>query len=194
MRKLPALRRSETVQESTGQPTDETRKTSSRLREVAISVLIVGILATAILSAVPGSMIKGAVAPVLYPVARFTGLDQSWGMFAPNPPKTNSAIEVHVVMSNGADRVWNPFDDPSLRKMQWRKFKEDVINSPEYRPGLALWAVRQMTKDTDEKAVRVVIIAQSETLPFPGRGDSKTTKKLLLDQRVPAALSKGQRP
>jgi hypothetical protein len=166
----------------------------SRVREVATSALIVVVLMTAVLSALPGSTIKKAVAPVLFPVARVTGLDQSWGMFAPNPPKANSAIEVHVIMSNGTDRVWRPFDDPSLRKMQWRKFKEDVINSKEYRPGLALWAIRQMTNENDDRAVRVAIIVQTETIPLPGQGQPKTERKLLLNQRVPAKLSRGMRP
>jgi hypothetical protein len=164
----------------------------SRVREVATSALIVVVLMTAVLSALPGSTIKKTVAPVLFPVARVTGLDQSWGMFAPNPPKANSAIEVHVIMSNGTDRVWRPFDDPSLRKMQWRKFKEDVINSKEYRPGLALWAIRQMTDDAN-RAVRVAIIVQTETIPLPGQGEPKTERKLLLNQRVPAKLSRGMR-
>jgi hypothetical protein len=164
----------------------------SPAREIATSVLIVGMLVAAVLSAVPGSIIKGAVAPVLIPVARISGLDQGWGMFAPNPPRQNSSIQVHVVMADGTDKIWHPFDDPGMRQMQWRKFKEEIINSKEYRPGLALWAIGRTTdKSKNERAVRVLITADIETVPLPGHGQPKTIKKLLLDQQVPAYLATG---
>jgi hypothetical protein len=153
------------------------------------------ILVTSILSSVPGSTIKGAVAPVLIPLARVTGLDQGWGMFAPNPPRSLSEIEVHVIMSNGSDRVWRPYtedsNDDSMRKMQWRKFKEEIVNKPEYRPELALWVVRKMATETD-RPVRVVMIAEITSLPPLGK-DPKVSRKLLLDQRVPAALLGAQK-
>lgn len=110
-------------------------------------------------------------------------------MFAPNPPRLNSEIEVHVITNDGNDHVWQPFDDPSMRKMQWRKFKEDIINGAEYRPGLALWAIRQEMRKVDDttiRPVRVAIVATFETVPLPGQGEPKSVKKIIFDRRVPA--------
>jgi hypothetical protein len=79
-----------------------------------------------------------------------------------------------------------------MRKTQWRKFKEDIIARPEYRQGLAAYAIRQVT-EKGERPVRVVMIAQFDSVPLPGQGVSKTTRKLLLDKKVPASLSKAQK-
>ena len=167
-------------------------KLSRRVREVGISALVIAILVISVLSAVPGSAIKAGVAPVLVPVARATGLDQGWGMFAPNPPRANSKIEVHVIMADGSDRVWLPFDDPSMRQMQWRKFKEEIVNGKTYRPALALYAIRQMTKDGN-RAARVIMIAEIESIPLPGQGVPVTKRKLLMDRKIPASVSGAQK-
>src|SRR5690349_690632 len=99
----------------------------SRLSEVIISILVGAILVISVLSSIPSSTVKSAVAPVVTPIARATGLDQHWGMFSPNPPRVFIQLEVHVVMSNGEDRVWRPQDDDSMPGLYWRKIKEEVI-------------------------------------------------------------------
>jgi hypothetical protein len=170
---------------------EKKRSGLSRARDISVSALIVGILGVSILSSLPDSMIKITALPVLTPIARATGLDQSWGMFAPNPPTTNSAIEIHVIMANGADKVWRPYDDDGMRQMQWRKFKEDVLGRAEYRPGLALWAIRHVVEKGD-RPVRVVMVAEFKSIPLPG-GTSKTTQKVLLDKRIPASLTEAQK-
>lgn len=154
----------------------------SRTRDIAVSVLIVGILATAILSSVPNSTLKYVAAPVLSPVARATGLDQNWGMFAPNPPRTFSVLEVHVFTSNGQHRVWQINDDPSMPGLYWRKVKEEVIKHKEFRAGLANWVVRKMTR-RGERPTRVAMLVKTETLPL--KGEVKRGKALIYDQRFP---------
>lgn len=187
MSKLKADKRNTEREQPAGRP----RVKWTGVAQLGVSALILAILTISILSAVPGSVIKDSASPVLVPIARLAGLDQGWGMFAPNPPKANSQLEVHVIMSDGTDRVWQPFDDPALRVMQWRKFKEEIVKSEEFRPGLALWAVRQMTKNngSDARAVRVVMVAHLESIPLPGQGESQTAQKVLLDQTVPAQYS-----
>ena len=152
----------------------------SSLRDVLTSVLIIAVLMTAVLSAVPKSSIKSAAAPVLTPVARATGLDQNWGMFAPNPPRTFSVLEVHVVMSDGQKRVWHISDDPSMPGLYWRKIKEEVIKHKEFRAGLASWVVRKMT-NRGERPVRVAMLVKTETLPL--KGEVKKSQRLIYDQR-----------
>ena len=166
----------------------EATKKPSRAKQIALSVLILSILTVSILSSLPGSTIKNIAAPVLTPIARASGLDQSWSMFAPNPPKYNSAIEVHVIMADGTDKVWHPYEDDGMRKMQWRKLKEDILLKKEYRSGLALYAIRKVT-EAGERPVRVVIIGELESIPLPNRGHPKTTRKVLLDKRVPATIA-----
>ncbi|MCV7282770.1 hypothetical protein H7J88_24345 [Mycolicibacterium flavescens] len=153
-----------------------------RARDIGASVLIIVILSTAILSSLPNSVLKQTAAPVLTPVARATGLDQNWGMFAPNPPRTFSVLEVHVIMSNGEDRVWLIKDDPSMPGLYWRKIKEEVIKHKDFRDGLAAWVVRKMT-NKGERPARVAMVVKTETLPF--KGEPKRAKRVIYDVRIP---------
>jgi hypothetical protein len=161
----------------------------TRARDIAVSVMILGILATAVLSSVPNSTLKAVAAPVLSPVARATGLDQNWGMFAPNPPRTFSVLEVHVIMSDGQDKVWLISEDPSMPGLYWRKIKEEVIKHKEFRAGLASWVTRKMT-DKGERPVRVAMLVKTETLPL--KGEAKRAKTLIYDQRFPQPKPKPQ--
>src|SRR5690349_12979251 len=77
-----------------------------RIREAAISAMIVVILAIGVVSNLPDSAIARAVYPLLRPAALVSGLDQNWSMFSPTPPQRLEYLEVHVVMASGADKVW----------------------------------------------------------------------------------------
>ena len=155
----------------------------SRLREMAISAVIVVMLATAIFGALPKSTIKSTAAPVFTPIARASGLDQGWGVFAPNPPRLITELEVHVVMRDGEDRIWRLNADRSLPEYRWRKLKEAVVKHKQLRPGFAQWVVREVTDENDQPG-RVLIVLQTESLPLAGQGEPKVTRKLLLNQRV----------
>lgn len=168
------------------EPATKSRVNWSRLREVATSVLVAAIVAVSVLSSVPTSAIKGFVAPVLTPVVRASGLDQGWGMFAPNPPRVFAQLEVHVIMSDGKDRVWYLSEDRSMPGLYWRKIKEEVIKRKEFRAGLAYWVVRQMT-GKNERPARVVMIAQIETLPLPGKGNPEKARQVIFDKRLTTA-------
>lgn len=165
-------------------------KKQSVLSEVMISILIGAILVVSILSSIPKSTVKSAVAPVVTPIARGTGLDQHWGMFSPNPPRVFVQLEVHVIMSNGENRVWRPQDDDSMPGLYWRKIKEEVIKHKEFRPGLASWVTRHLTKK-GERPVRVYMIATVETVPLPGKGVPKQDIQLIFDRKLTPA---GTRP
>jgi hypothetical protein len=160
------------------------QKKPSRFNEVAISLLVGVILLTSILSCIPRSTVKDVVAPVLSPVARATGLDQHWGVFAPNPPRVFAQLEVRVLMSDGEVRVWRPQEDDSMPGLYWRKVKEEVIRRKEFRPKLAAWVVRHLTK-SGERPTRVVMIADIESMPLPGKGSPERVRKLIFDAKLP---------
>jgi len=153
-----------------------------KARDIAVSVLIVGILGTAVLASIPNSVFKQMASPVLGPVARATGLDQNWGMFAPNPPRTFSVLEVHVVMADGEDRVWLISEDDTMPGLYWRKIKEEVIKHKEFRDGLAAWVLRKMTKK-GERPARVAMLVKTETLPI--KGEVKRSEHIIYDVRLP---------
>lgn len=161
----------------------DARNLWGRASEIGVSVLIVVLLVVAVVGSIPKSTIKTTAGKITTPVALATGLDQGWGVFAPNPPRIITELEVHVIMSDGEDKVWHLNADRSLPEYRWRKMKEGVIKYEALRPAFAKWVVREVSDDGD-KPVRVLVVLQSETLPLPGKGEPKTSRKLLLDQKV----------
>lgn len=155
----------------------------SRVGEIAVSALVGVMVLVAIMGSIPNSAIKRTAAPVLTPIARASGLDQSWGVFAPNPPRIITELEVHVVMPNGDDRVWRLDADRSLPEYRWRKLKEAVIKHKSLRRGFALWVVDHVTGE-NERAAHVLIIMQTESLPLPGQGEPKKVRKVLYSGKL----------
>jgi hypothetical protein len=144
---------------------------SPRLREAAISTMIVVILAIGVVSNLPDAAITRAVYPLLRPVALASGLDQNWSMFSPTPPQRLEYLEVHVVMANGAVKVWTV---PRRNRImgvafshRWRKFKEALMTNADIRPDFAHWVVRQLSGPGD-RPVRVDLLVRTQQIPPPG--------------------------
>jgi hypothetical protein len=155
--------------------------------EGVIGALVALIVLIAVVSNLPaGSALKQSLEPVLTPIAMATGLEQYWSMYAPNPPQRLEELEVHVVMADGADRVWTlPLDhDPVVGvavSHRWRKLRETLYSDPRSRPALAHWVVDQVSGPA-ERAVGVQIIVHTQTLPAPGQSGSGNTGTEILYQ------------
>ena len=130
----------------------------SRVGELAISVLVLAVLAIGVVWSMPDAPIKRVLTPGLQPVATATGLEQDWRMYAPEPLQRVEYVEVRVTMADGAQRVWtNPHGDRVIGAFgwyRWQKLKENIVVEPDIRAGLAHWVVRQLTRPK-ERAARV---------------------------------------
>jgi hypothetical protein len=148
--------------------------------EGVVGALVALIVLIAVVSNLPaGSSLKQSLEPVLTPIAMATGLEQYWSMYAPNPPQRLEELEVHVLMADGADRVWTlPLDhDPVVGvavSHRWRKLRETLYGDARSRPALAHWVVDQVSGPA-ERAVGVQIIVHTETLPPPGHSGRGNT-------------------
>jgi hypothetical protein len=146
-------------------------ETPSRVREAAISAVIVVVLAVGVEWSLPNSAIKDAASPVLEPIGLATGLDQNWSLFAPTPPQRQENIEVHVAMSSGIDKVWTlPARNHVLGVAfthRWRKFKEALVTTPQIRADFVHWVVRQST-GPGERAVHAEMLLRTEDIVRPG--------------------------
>ncbi|SEB24220.1 hypothetical protein SAMN04488580_113181 [Mycobacterium sp. 283mftsu] len=157
----------------------------SNLREALASFGIIIVLMVAVVWTIPASPIKDVMMPELQPIARFTGLDQTWGMFSPNPPLSVPEVETAVLYDSGARRVWKLEGDRSLVGQfywdRWRKFKEALINEPVTRPAYAMWVVRKLMQP-GEHPVGVTIFADSRKLRPPGsNAPEEHEQKILYD-------------
>ena len=146
------------------------------------------IVLIAVVSNLPaGSALKQSLEPVLTPIAMATGLEQYWSMYAPNPPQRLEELEVHVLMADGADRVWTlPLDQAPVVGVavshRWRKLRETLYGDVRSRPALAHWVIDQVSTPS-ERAIGVQIIVHTQTLPAPGQaGPGETGIEILYQE------------
>ena len=99
----------------------------------AISVFIVFHLVAIICWAMPVNFsLFGAVNEMTRPYLLWTGLFQSWDMFAPDPMKTNTYVKAVVITQSHHVHVWSfPRMDQlgfgqRYQKERYRKFVEDM--------------------------------------------------------------------
>ena len=161
----------------------------SQIGEGAISALVVAVILIGVVSNMPASAIKAALAPTLTPIAVETGLDQFWGMYAPDPPSRLENLEVHVTMADGGDRVWTlPAQYDRVVGVavshRWRKLKESLLSEQQIRPQFAHWVVHELTGPS-ERVSRVQMILRTEVLPPPGTsGPGATGVETIYDEHL----------
>ena len=153
-----------------------------------ISGLVVVVLITGVVWSLPDAEFKRRLMPVLQPVASAAGLEQSWRIYAPEPPRRLEFLEVRVTMADGVQRVWtNPRGDRVVGAFawyRWQKVKENLVHEPASRAGVAHWVVHRLT-GSSERAARVQMILRTESLPPPGTDGSPTLgEEILYDENL----------
>jgi hypothetical protein len=151
---------------------------TTRIREIAISAMILVILTIGVVRNLPDSALTQAALPAVDRIALPLGLDQNWSMYAPNPPRRQENIEVRITMADGKYEVWtlprlNPIFGVGFSH-RWRKFKETLVADEQIRPDFVHWVVREMTPPGEHPA-RVDMFLQTEDLPPPGVSEPGST-------------------
>ena len=167
------------------------RLESSVAGEAVVSGIVVMVLLIGVVWSLPSSTIQRSITPSIRPAALAFGLDQSWGVFAPNPPRSATAIEVHVLVDEDAtQRTWRPPHGNSVYGQyswyRWQKLKESVLNpaSGFDRSDFVHWVVREIT-DPNEHPTYVEVVERIDTLPPPGSSaPSKRSFKLVYSERL----------
>ncbi|HSV66645.1 MAG TPA: hypothetical protein VLJ59_12150 [Mycobacteriales bacterium] len=166
---------------------EEVERTS--LGQGLISALILIILITGVVWNLPDSAVKRQVSPVITPIGFAIGVGQSWGVFAPNPPRQQEYVDVVVTLREGREAVWTiPHGDPVFGYYvaeRWHKLKEYVVRTQPVRRPFARW-VTGLLAGPDGGATRVRIVLRTELLPAPGSTAAATTETTILyDERLP---------
>lgn len=140
------------------------------------ALLSVFVLSTIVAIAVinlPDSHLKRSLSQVTLPYANALGLDQAWGVFAPDPRRESIALEVEITYPDGAKETWRPPERDAVigtySDYRWRKLMENAIvqgDGPIARD-LALWVVREK-RTREERPSTVVMIKRSRMIPPPG--------------------------
>lgn len=161
---------------------------TSRIREIATSAMIVVILGIGVVDNLPDAAITRAVSPVVDWIALPLGLDQNWSMYAPDPPRSQQNVEVHIAMADGNEKVWTlPRLSPVFGvafSHRWRKYKESLLADPGIRPDFVHWVVREMTGPGD-RPVHVEMLLRTEDIPPPGvSGSGRTGVQALYSEKL----------
>lgn len=154
----------------------QSRLESSPAGQVAISALIVAVVAAIVLTNLPGSALKQATAPVVSRAVNAVGLDQNWNVFAPNPRTTSLQLQARVTYADGETDLWTlPAWDPwvgTYRSYRWRKWMSYVrldANQGELWEPTARWIARVHTRGGRE-VEQVTLIRRWYEIPAPGAG------------------------
>jgi hypothetical protein len=140
-----------------------------------ISVILVLTLAAITVTNLPDSIVKRTLLVVGGPFLGATGLDQNWGVFAPDSRRSVLSLVARVRYADGSTAVWRPPEGgPALGAYwdyRWRKWAENVMTLGGDAAGLqrpaAVWIARNMQRPGKRPAL-VELATRSYELPPPG--------------------------
>lgn len=151
------------------------RLEDSRAGRWLISGMLAFVLFAIVVSSLPHSEMRRVALPVLKPALEASGLRQSWGMFAPDPPRRSTELVARTHYADGTVGQWRPpAGEPLIaayRNYHWRKWATAVLNDRTRRlwAPAATWVVRNQDHG-GRQPVRVELVRRSRELPPPGSG------------------------
>jgi hypothetical protein len=147
------------------------RLESSVAGRVLVSLLVVVILAAVVVWNLPQSELGRQGQYRLNPVVNATGLDQTWAVFAPDPPRQELELEARIAYDDGTERTWRvPTGDPVVggyRDYRWLKWAEWMTSGAHvvlWQPAAA-WIARQ-EQAAGRRPVSVTLVRQVFDLPI----------------------------
>src|SRR5436853_10736 len=152
-----------------------------RVQRAFISVLLVCALITIGSQLIFSSTLQRDLYKVTRPVATATGLDQYWGVFAPDPRPDTIWMFARIRYADGTSESWKV---PTANVIvgtywdyRWRKWLEYIAN-PQYsgvlwRPA-SVW-IAQTHDNHGHRPIRVTLVAKWWQLNPPGMGQPLRT-------------------
>ena len=140
---------------------------------VVLSVCFLIVLASLVVVNLPESQLRRDLVRPARAIAIGTSLEQSWGVFAPDPRRQVIELEARLRFADGTTRVWHPPSSGrtwgAYRTYRWRKWIENARsddNKALWAP-TALFAARQLAHG-GRFPVTVTLVRRWYDLPPPG--------------------------
>jgi hypothetical protein len=144
----------------------------------AISGVILFVLLTLLASNLSESSLQNWLSELVRPVRNGLGLDQAWGVFAPDPRSTIYGLAGRIAYDDGTTETWHwPRGDPIIsefRAYHWQKFSEQVRlddKSTLWQP-FAVWLARAHDRP-DRHPTDITLIRSWAELNPPGTHPSR---------------------
>jgi hypothetical protein len=126
---------------------------STRAGRALISTFLLVTLVAMALANLPDSQVRRTLLRVGQPYLNATGLDQNWGVFAPDGRRFVVDLVAHVRYADGTTAQWRPpVGGPFLATYwdyRWRKWAENLMTlgvGGVIRTPAAMWIAREMTR------------------------------------------------
>jgi hypothetical protein len=119
------------------------RLEGTRRGRVLISVLIVVLLGTVLVVNMPDSITKRALVHAAAPLADVIGLDQGWGVYAPEPRRQSTYLEARVLERDGSTHSYPvpmPIGIGEYWDYRWQRYADTLLNGPDNRDRWAPYA------------------------------------------------------
>lgn len=177
------------------------RAEATTLGRVVISVVVMVTLLAVVVTNLPDSALRQSLSKKTQPYLNAIGLDQNWGVFAPDPRREVIGLRATINYRDGSTGTWTPpvRDDlvGEYSDYRWQKFMENVIG--EGGPGLltegtATWVARERR---DGRPTQVSLNRRFAALPPPGPDAGKPltfAESQLISLPITAKMLKGKRP
>lgn len=148
------------------------RPGSAGLKSRVLSVFFVFFLVAIITMSAPNSPERDSVLTQVGPLIDVTHLNQSWSVFAPNPPDRSVALHAEATMTDGRI-LEHRFPRPDAfvgnwRAYRFRKFGENLVVFPQFYDSWAQRVARELADETGVEAAKVEIVLVQQGVPEPG--------------------------
>lgn len=136
------------------------------------------------------------------PYVNAIGLDQAWGVFAPDPRRESIGLKARITYADGATEDWSPPERNAVfggySDYRWRKLMENVVadDGKSIRSEqMALWVAReQRTRREAPTAVTLIKRVSPNSPPGVDRERKPYTETQFFDYSVDPAKIKGTGP
>lgn len=165
---------------------------------VLISIFILVVLVTLLTANLPTSRLQDLLLSADHPFLYATGLDQSWGVFSPEPRRETIHVSANVTFADGSTTTWRVKKQNALvgeyRDYRWLKWTEYAVspeNSQLWRP-VALYVARRVATPS-KRPVRVVLENHYWSLQPPGHIDDRpiVQQRNIYSTRITEAMLNG---
>jgi hypothetical protein len=143
-----------------------------------ISAFIVVTLAALVITNLPSSHLRAKLMTPAEPYLNVLGLDQNWGIFAPDPRRQVLELEARLRYPDGSSETLRPPRGGALIgaywDYRWQKLGENVMGGDgrELKRSLARWIARERRRRREPPA-SVTLLKLSYDLPPPGKGAAR---------------------
>jgi hypothetical protein len=172
-------------------PRTPAKAETDAVRRGAISVFILFHLIAIACVAIPLQALSGAK-ELFMPYMRWSGLFQSWDMFAPEPQRLNSYLKAVVITQDHHLKVW---EFPRMEELSyWQRFRQEryrkfaeVLPQPQFAPvwpDVAAHVAGFFVNPADPPDKVVLIQFQSE-IPPPGGQELPAKPNVFYDDFLP---------